>query len=348
MTLLFCDSFDHYAQADFNSKWTAASGTLGSNTTINASNGRRSTSSLRISGGQGCVKGGLTPSASMVLGFAYKNSSLPASDTVLATFIDPSVSASAGAHITIALSTTGNIKAFRGSSAGTLLGTSSSALAINTYYYIEIKILIHDSTGTVEVRVNGSNTGWLNLTGQDTRNAGNATISAILILGNATADFDDLYVLNTSGSINNDFLGDTRVDAILPSANGNSSGMTGSDGNSTDNYLLVDEAAANGDTDYVGSATATTKDTYTFPNLSHTPLTISAVQINMWAKKDDAGARSICSVTRSNSADTDGTTLAIGTAYENHRQVVETDPNTAAAWDLTGFNAAEFGVKVAA
>lgn len=166
--------------------------------------------------------------------------------------------------------------------------------------------------------------------------------------GASSADFEDLYICDGSGSINNDFLGDMRVDCYLPNGNGNSSQLVGSDSNSTDNYQLVDETSQNGDSDYVQSSTVNNKDTYAVADMSHTPANIFGTQLNMIAKKDDSGTRSICSVCRSGGTDYDGDTQALGTTYVDYRQIRETDPATSSAWTRSNLNSAEFGVKVAA
>lgn len=344
MSLLFCDSFDHYATADIPSKWTTyASG----NTTIDSGSGRRSTNSMRCSAGQGATKSGFNNPATIIFGAAVRVTNPASGNSMLVAFLDGGTT-----HVSVGYNTAGNILVYRGTTtSGTLLGTSVNAISSATVFYLEVKVTISDTVGVVEVRVNGSNSGWHNITGADTRNGATAQINGVQILGGASTPcfWDDLYICDTAGSApNNDFLGDVRVDTYLPNGNGNSSQLTGSDGNSTDNYLLVDEASQDGDTSYVQSATASQKDTYAFSNMSHTPATIHGVQINMFAKKDDAGARSICSVIRSGGSDTDGTTQALSTSYVDYREIAETDPDTAAAWDKAGFDAAEFGVKVAA
>jgi hypothetical protein len=192
------------------------------------------------------------------------------------------------------------------------------------------------------------------LTSQDTKNTANATANGVRLGTSASTpgadwDFDDLYICDGAGSTNNNFLGDCRVDAFAANGNGNSSQLTGSDGNSTDNYLLVDDATTiDDDTTYVEHATVGNKDTYACANMSHTPTSIFGVQVCANAKKDDAGAKSLCTVTRSGGADTDGATQALSTSYTYYREILEQDPNGPIAWTATNFNAAEFGIKVAA
>lgn len=338
MTLRFIDSFDHYATADISQKYSDS--TFPS---ISSGNGRRGTSCLRLGGTPNYVTRVLGAHATWIVGFAFKVGALPGSYLAFLLFNDSST-----AHVDIRLGADGTLRATRN---GTTLATSTNALSASTYYYIEVKVTIDDSAGAVEVRVNGSSTNWINITSQDTRNAGNASANVIRLQGmngTSSADFEDLYICDGSGSINNDFLGDVRVDCYLPNGNGNSSQLVGSDSNSTDNYQLVDETSQNGDSDYVQSATVNNKDTYTVADMSHTPTNIFGTQLNMIAKKDDSGTRSICSVCRSGGTDYDGDTQALGTTYVDYRQIRETDPATSSAWTRSNLNSAEFGVKVAA
>lgn len=340
--LRFVDSFDHLATADITTKWTA----LGNSPTITA-NGRRSTSALTCATSSDRVSKTLDAQATWIVGVAVKFTGAIASAGYLIYLGD------AGANqCGVFMNTDGTLSFRRGT---TNVATSATALSADTFYFVEFKVTINNS-GSYEIRVNGANV--LSGSGVDTQQTANATANQVLLNGLATGGsngfdatavyFDDLYICDSSGSTNNDFLGDIRVDAYLPNGNGNSSQMVGSDSNSTDNYLLVDDATQDGDSTYVQSSTAGEKDTYAFANMSHTPSSIYGVQVNMIAKKDDAGARSIASVVRSDGADTDGTTQALSTSYADYMQIVEQDPDTSAAWTKTGFNAAEFGHKVAA
>jgi len=153
----------------------------------------------------------------------------------------------------------------------------------------------------------------------------------------------DFYACSDTGSDNKGFLGDIRVQAILPSGAGNSTQMTPSAGS---NYQCVDEAAPNDDTDYVSETTAGEKDTYAFGNLTPTSGTVKGTQILISARKDDAGTRTIAPVYRPVSTDYDGTTVSIGNSYDYVRQVKDVSPATSVAWTIAEINGAEFGVKL--
>jgi hypothetical protein len=110
----------------------------------------------------------------------------------------------------------------------------------------------------------------------------------------------------------------------------------------------VDDNPQNGDTDYVYSPTADDVDTYAVQDMVAVAGSIRAVQVTAVARKDDALERSLAIVVRSDGADYDGDTQALGTSYVPYFQRYDEDPATAAAWEFAGVNAMEIGAKVVA
>lgn len=237
----------------------------------------------------------------------------------------------------------------RGSAGGTVLATSVQTLPTASFSYIELKATIHSSTGAYELRVNGVT--WVSGTGANTQSTANATTNQILVGPAASLSaslsryYDDLYICDTSGSTNNDFLGDCRVDTLLPNADGTYTDFTPNSG--SNHYSRVAEGAPD-TTTYVTSSTVDQKDTYAFQDLTAVTGTIKGIQVNNAALKDDAGARSIANVVRSGTTDAVGSTVALSTSQLIYSSVHETDPNTSAAWTESGVNSMQAGVKVAA
>jgi hypothetical protein len=250
------------------------------------------------------------------------------------------------AQCSLRLGTGGIVSFVRGTS--TIIETSTDAIPYATWTYLELKVTISDAAGAYELRKDGVDI--LSGSGVDTKASTTTADAYIVILasGNSMAFyFADVYICDDAGATNNNFLGPCRVDALYPNGNGNSSQWVGQDGNSTDNYLLVDETSPDSDTTYVESGTTSNKDTYAFSDISHTPSSIYGVQVTAHARADEAGSRIIGVVTRSAAADYNAsTTHALGFNYEHHSTVLETDPATAAAWTKTNLNAAEFGMRV--
>lgn len=274
----------------------------------------------------------------IVVGFGLKVASFAITQTIL-TLFDGSTN-----HINIRLvATSGEFEIRR--SGTTLATTSGAALTPNVWGYVELKVTIDDSTGSYELRVNGVNEA--SASGVDTRNAGNASVDRVQFAGSASASsnvyFDDIYILDTSGSLNNDFLGSQKVVAIYPSAAGDSTQFAPSAGN---NYQAVDDNPPDDDSTYVESGTSSQLDLYNFDDTSL--VGVKGVQINARCKETDGTPFSVHLVAKSGATQSDGSAIAVGsTNYLTRTRIVETDPDTSAAWTDGGIDSAQFGVKVA-
>lgn len=247
-------------------------------------------------------------------------------------------------HLSVHLNAAGAFAVYRGEMT-TLLGTSSAYVTGGNWAWFQIKVRIHDTLGTVEIR-DASGVVLLNLSGIDTRNAGTGYCDTVSLgqvnNGGLSHDYDDWHVWDTTGAICNDFTNDTRVDHKLPDGAGNSAQFTPSAGA---NYACVDEANFN-TTDYVESSTAGHKDSYAFADIGHSPPSVFAVLRTAVALKDDAGARSLKLLTRAGGTDYAGTAVTLNQgSYSRLIDVQETDPSTSAAWTQAGVNAAEFGFE---
>lgn len=339
--LLFCDSFDHYSTP--NQKWTASQ-----RQGISAPNGRYLAGGYTESNSVAGTGGSLTKIIATAVDTLIVGAAIKFTGTGVFSW---RFQEGATVHIAITVNTSGFIEVRRGSG-GTLLATGTTVLTANTYYYLEVKAKIHDTTGAVTVKLNES--AEASFSG-DTRNAGTTGLLDRFAQvtpyggtgGNGFSYFDDFYLLDTTGSLNNDFLGDVRVEALFPNGNGNSSMLAGSDGNSTDNYALVDEATPNDDTDYVESSTVADKDTYAYADISSAVGTVHGVQALPYAKKNDAGTRKIGAVSRVAGVEEVSADQTLTTAYVYYPVVYEDDPSSN-PWTIASVNAAEFGVAVTA
>ena len=336
MALVYCDGFDSYATAALGSRYTV-------NGVVSIGSGRFGNALLTQAGNNRYVIKDLPDSATYIAGFAMNFGGGHNGLAVACGFYEVG-----GVHVDLRV--TGG-RVFQVTRAGTVLATGTTVLAPGVWYYIEFKVFVHDSTGTVDVKINGVSE--IALTGQDTRNGGTGVIGEFYIgtlstNNNFDPAYDDLVLLDTTGSApNNTFLGDVRVETLTANGNGNSSQLVGSDGNSTDNYLLIDESTPNSDTDYVQSATVGDKDTYTYSDLTPTTGTIFGVQAVPFARKTDAGTRSIKSVARLSATETDSADAVLMTTYRYFPDMRETKPG-GGAWSISDVNSAEFGVKVSA
>lgn len=362
MALLFIDSFDHYATADLLEKWTTSGVSVGNSTiTVAAAGGRRGTAGLRLgmvanpsANANGYALRTLAPAdATAVVGFAFALSSanmIGATGPALCSLRDGGT-----AQMTLRLNSNLTLSVVRGTHGGTVLGTTSLALGVGTAAYLEWKVLVHPSAGTVDVRVNGVSLAPFPLTGQNTRATANSAWNglALGLLDSVAStwapgvasnfDFDDLYVLDGAGAAPlNTCLGDVRVDARVPTAPGASTGWTPSAGA---NWACVDESPPNDDTDSVTAATVGLTDTYTVQDAALAGAALFGVQVNLNMKKMDAGTCTIAPVVRHAGVDQVGAALAPGTGYAFGLALYPTNPGTGAAWVEADFNAAEFGCR---
>ncbi len=190
--------------------------------------------------------------------------------------------------ISIRLTTGGALQLYN-SEDSAQVGSDSSALSTATWYRVE---MTYDSTTlsatTCSARIDGTQfaSGTVDLAATPTNfgcyHAGDATLDYIV---------DDIAINDSSGSFQNSWAGEGEIIHLYPNGNGDNSAWTGSDGNSTDNYLLVDEFPPNDATDYVESNTSGQIDDY---NLAATPAAmdssdaINVVQVGVRAAVSDA------------------------------------------------------------
>lgn len=248
-------------------------------------------------------------------------------------------------HIALRVTGSGYITVYRGA---TLLATGTTAIANDTWYYIEAHVVIDDVAGIVEVRINGSTTADISFTG-DTKNGGTkSSICAVaLACYNAFGGWwcynADTYICDATGSINNTWLGDVTVKALAPTAAGNSTQLTPLSGS---NYSNVNSIPYN-DATYNSHATSGNEDTYAYADLLNTSVTVYGVQLSTRLAKSDAGAKSAKTMTRSGGTDyLSAASVSPGTGFSETLQLSELDPDTSSQWTATGVNAAQFGVKV--
>lgn len=346
MSLLFIDSFDHYtALLD---KYEVVNNPGGDGTVAIESGAARTgiagLSTRRNSGGGAHYAFKAIPSApqTMIIGFAFKPVT-PRDATGFLTLNDPANTVN---HITLTHDATLNVQVRRGTHAGTILGTHTVPLVEDEWHYIELKVTIDNTVGAVELRINGPDSNTLILSSVDTQNGATPDIGWVAI-GNGTVaaspyywQYDDLYILDDQGSKLNDFLGDTRVQLLLPASNGSQNDMTPLSGS---NYQNVDEADPDDDTSYNSSPTPGDRDLYNITNVF--PEDVHAVALNIRARKDQAGNLQHRAVIKNGASEALGPDTPLVAAYSNYQTLLEDAPG-GGDWDQTKLNASEFGLDV--
>jgi hypothetical protein len=344
MALRYFDNFDYGVTADLADRgWTLISTPI-----ISAGNGRNSTASLRVTPLSSIainITRTIDAQATWIVGFSFRTSLLPPSAAkVLASLIDAGT-----VQCSLMLNVDGTLSVVRGVSTALTSGTSVTAVVATATNYVEWKCTIADSIGanTCKVRLNGSDIITV-ATSQDTKSTANATANQVFIGTNNAAgssgnwDYDDLYICDGTGSVNNDFLGDVKGVTSLPAGAGNSTQFTPSAGS---NYQNVDDAAPDDDTTYNESSTVGHVDSFATAPLTATPTTIHGVAVSINVKKTDAGTANVACSIRSGGTTYFGTTTALTTTYTYVTHVWETDPATGVAWTRSGVDSSEAGYK---
>jgi len=225
----------------------------------------------------------------------------------------------------------------------TELENNTGLFSTNTWYYIEFKTTIN-AAGSYYVNVGEVEV--MSDTGVDTMESANAYADNISFYNTeGTPYYDDIYILDATGSLNNDFLGEMKVLLLLPESDTASIDWTPSAG--TDNYALVDENPSNEDTDYIETDTATNTDLYNYEDLTGVDQTVYGIQINTQARVTDASAKDLQNVAYSVTTLSPSATLSVtDTSFKTFSSIEETDPATGALWLAAAVNAAQFGVKM--
>lgn len=305
-------------------------------------------------------RGGWAMGRSSTIGTVVVPVTVPNSNTIFAGFVfsAPGMTATASGHsiveflesgtlhVSLHLNSDYSLSIRRGT---TVLWTGEPGFALGAYRHFQMKVVISDTVGEVEVRVDGSTTPLVALSGVDTRNGATGVINQVGLRvsnqsgGDQTRLFDDFVVWDSTGSTNNTWIGDVRVDSYMPTADGDTTTMTPSSG--SEHWQLVDEVPAS-TADYVSSATVGELDLFQMGNMAHTPSTIHGVIAVALASKSDAGGREIGITVKSGATESVGTNAALSTTAIKFVRVMEADPNGGVPWAKGAVDALQVGVKV--
>lgn len=352
MALLFIDGFDHYdPQAlDAQGQPLLARGkaTYLSPQAVRIQGRRPSSYALRLPAGPGggYVKTLESPRTSLIVGAAVRVAPFEAGlfGPVLLGVRD------SGAQVSyfVELSSDGRLNLFCNTGyCDQLLATSSVSAPVRGWHYVELKVVQGTNDGVLSVRLNGILA--IHLTAQDTVRDGGQLLTAFLgaLPGRdcpVTIDVDDFYVADASGTINNTFLGDVRVDALKAQANGSLNEWT-ADPAGADAWQVVgddDDATA------ISADSAGLKQTFDVESLPAmaTPA-VHGVQLTMLARKSDAGTGSIKGLVKSGAQNATSPDIALQEDLAWHTALFESNPDGNVQWTEGAVNSAEFGVESA-
>jgi hypothetical protein len=286
----------------------------------------------------------LPQSDTITMGFAWRPTSIAGTNFSPAPI---SLQGDAGGTTHLAMNVVGGqIQVVRGTSTTPVIAQTTTAPfpVANRWYYIEVQAKLSDTVGFVNIDVDGVNV-ITSPTNLDTRNAGTGVVFDAAQFGmglSGTAIFDDVYMMAGAGDT---FYGDVIVSTLLPSGDGFANQWDGSDGDSLNNWDLVNELPPSG-TDYVASATIGEQDLYTLTDISAAAGVIHAVAPTIYAAKDEVGPRMIKPLLRG-ATTTAGAPQTLDFAYFQKQALYPTNPETSAAWTVSEVNALQVGVEVA-
>jgi hypothetical protein len=238
--------------------------------------------------------------------------------------------------------------------ATTVLGSASTTgLYLNQWNNLECYYVIDDAVGAVTVKVNGKVI--IELTNQDTRNVtGDLTSFRIGYGGTSSYNaafgfYDDIFLNDTTGAVDNTWLGDRRIQVLVPSGPGSKTELTRSD-TGVANWTLVDDIPHDGDTTYVYGTSADLEDFYELTDLPEyiRSSTIHAVTPVAYAKTDvlDGTGKARLGVytdTTEYWGSVDHELTQVYAEYRGNR--LTQNPATSAAWQALDIDGLEVGFQ---
>ncbi len=352
MALLFVDSFDHYSTSELGQKYDGA-GTA-SIVDVDDTNGvvpRNGTQSLYF-GAQNFLRKMFVQNSTWVMGVGMRlnddlGGSLPHD---IFTVKDYTVGTATQSQLSLQLFHDNKFRVVRGDAiSGTVLATSTGVFSLkNEWHFVELQCVIDQTTGSFSAQFDGTTIDGLTATSQDTalstNEFGNAVILRGVIASPATKCwYNDFYIANGDSPGVTAMLGDMKIDALFPRADGNYEEFTASSG--TDSFALVNELPpTTDDSTYVESQTANEKNSFLMDEAGN--FTIHGVQHTVFLRKTDVNRRKIKHLTRIAGTDHKGDLVRMGDVYTMKTKMWETNPQTGSLWLHSQVNGAEFGMEV--
>ena len=231
-----------------------------------------------------------------------------------------------------------------GSSTTDLTGTTTSSGLTPTgeWHYVEVKVFLHDTTGTAEIWIDGVSEA--SGTSLDTLGGSNATINYIQIQGSSSSmGMDDLYILDDTGSDNNDRLDQPIIRAMYPVADTAQEDWALSTG--SDSFDLTDDVPPV-HTTYLSTSTVTDKTDLEMTNIAGSFENVYGVQTFMWTEGIDSVSRGVTlSVKQGSSTGNDGET-SVGSGTDISVAIHEQDPDTSSAWTTAGLDTMQIRIDL--
>lgn len=225
---------------------------------------------------------------------------------------------------------------------GTVLGTYGiPGFASANWYYIEMGAVIDNTSGSCEVKLNGTTV--MSASNVDTQNTTIQTINEVFIgrarplTGNyyGLISSSDWYICNSQGSNprTNTFLGEIRVASLIPTQSGDQVDFKPLSSSLNSALMLDDANLPDGDATYVSASAPNSMDLYRMFGYTGSSTNIYGVGVNAYVRKNDAGERNLALAVKSGSTVSYSPSQSITYNYGWNSYVFDTNPNTSTAWE---------------
>jgi hypothetical protein len=238
-----------------------------------------------------------------------------------------------------------------GTTSGTA-ATSASFIPIDTvdrWYHTQMRMtMAADNTiqfevivdGTVRIALTAPWNGWANFFGDPVPYG----LAAMDVMGIGFG-VGDWWLADSSGTVNNGYLGNCRVESLNPTAIGSNSGMANFGGASS----VASVSDAPNTTSYIRASAIGQKSTFHLSDLASTSGTVRGVSIGSVAIKESSTLRSYKNVLRTGGADF----ALAGSApeprldlYRPIHSVLDVNPATGSPFTTAEINVMEVGVQL--
>lgn len=347
MALLWMDGFDHYGTGSTGK----ANMLLGPYAQISqyyspsTTRPRNGYASMTLSGSVGTnfirrTFGSSYSNAAVGVGMAIYVTELPALAERVCPFVFTDVNNDE--QVTLVINTDGSMKVTLGirTSGTTLVGgtTSGQVIFAGTWHHIEMKVICDATSGRVIVNVDDVEVIDTGAGGVDTDESGTGEVSQVWLGLGATPGItiyvDDIFAWDTTGSYNNDFIGDK--DVLTYYFDGDSGTQQWTPNIAVAHHLQVDDTESaqdpaggqDGDTTYLQATSAGNIEELDLEAVPSTVAGIVGVQLVNMMRKTQAGASNVTAVIVEGTiaAESTGTSTALGEEYAYYQEVIERDP----------------------
>lgn len=229
-------------------------------------------------------------------------------------------------------------------------GNYNTALSLvsGTWYWVEIRIVRSATVGVLQVRIDGN----LDIDEENINTgAGTPAYCRWVAKDDNGSDghlsyVDDLVINDASGSADNTWPGDIKLEPEYVNASGDESDWTLSPGGGESDWEDVDEVPATDDTDYLHHDTDTEEFLLNLANWTGTNKVPQKVHIWACARREGANAADqIRIIGKQGGTTVASDAIALLTSYRNYRYTRDTAPD-GGAWTDAKIDALQVGSRI--